>query len=112
MSAVDGGPAFPVEVSNLEAGEHQTGNHTFQRYGMTLRDYFEAKVLQDELACQNGGRTTIAQSVEAQLVPLTDKQIYDLWPSECMAFCEEAAEFARAIEAHHGIKPAGEENAA
>ena len=47
------------------------------------------------------------QSVEAQLVPLTDKQIYDLWPSECMAFCEEAAEFARAIEAHHGIKPAG-----
>ena len=53
-----------------------------------------------------------AQPVQQQLVPLTDKQIYDLWPSECMAFCEEAAEFARAIEAHHGIKPAGEENAA
>ena len=57
-------------------------------------------------------REAIAQPVQQQLVPLTDKQIYDLWPSECMAFCEEASEFARAIEAHRGIKPAGERGAA
>lgn len=40
-------PAFPVELGwGLEPGEaHQTGQHTAQFPGMTLRDYFAGQAL-------------------------------------------------------------------
>lgn len=49
----DGGPAFPVVVSNTGdpeyPGQHQVGNHEWQMYGLTLRDYFAAKAMQGML---------------------------------------------------------------
>lgn len=47
----NGGPAFPVSTSN-ETDGHQDGPNTWQFPGMTLRDYFAAKVMQG-LACSD-----------------------------------------------------------
>ena len=45
MSTIqNGGPAFPP-------------NPDSQQKGMTLRDYFAAKALQGETACQDGGES-------------------------------------------------------
>lgn len=52
MSTIEtGGPAFPVSTSN-ETDGHQDGPNTWQFPGMTLRDYFAAKVMQG-LACSD-----------------------------------------------------------
>ena len=40
-------PAFPTD------SERQVGNTVWHYSGMTLRDYFAAKAMQGELACQN-----------------------------------------------------------
>lgn len=46
MSKIEtGGPAFPVSTSN-ETDGHQDGPNTWQFPGMTLRDFFAAKVMQ------------------------------------------------------------------
>ena len=49
-------PAFPVELGwGLEPGEaHQTGQHTAQFPGMTLRDYFAGQALAGLLANPGG----------------------------------------------------------
>ena len=36
-------------------------------------------------------------------VPLTDAQIYAIWPTETWAFAQESVDFVRAIERAHGI---------
>lgn len=42
----DGGPAFPCEIGGDPATDHhQTGNYTWQRYGMTLLDYFAGEAM-------------------------------------------------------------------
>jgi hypothetical protein len=47
MNKDNGGPAFPCVVTGggIEANCHQVGNHEYQDYGMTLRDYFAAKAV-------------------------------------------------------------------
>ena len=42
-----GGPAFP-SANAVTVGEYVSSGHS----GMTLRDYFAAKAMQGELACQ------------------------------------------------------------
>lgn len=38
----NGGPAFPVEVDMTQPFGRQTGNTSWQTYGMSLRDYYIA----------------------------------------------------------------------
>jgi len=45
MTTKDGGPAFPTSVYTDVAG-----NVWYPEYGMSLRDYFAAKVMQSNLA--------------------------------------------------------------
>lgn len=48
----DGGPAFPCECGgDPDTNEHQTGNHLWQQYGMTLRDYFAGEELSKTIGC-------------------------------------------------------------
>mgnify|MGYP001572083794 CR=1 FL=1 len=80
MSKNTGGPAFPVDTSVNELGEatiHQTGNWTGQFPGMTLRDYFAAKIASAQSVCTsadtnymlpdfvdiNGDGTTAAEKI-------------------------------------------------
>lgn len=46
MGNENGGPAFPY--SGVHKGEKE--NHIIDSYGMTLRDYFAAKVMQGAMA--------------------------------------------------------------
>jgi len=48
----DGGPAFPVEREMDERGNSGCVR-SFMFPGMSLRDYFAAKAMQGELACQS-----------------------------------------------------------
>jgi len=50
MSKIDGGPAFP----QLEL-DHVTGNVCAQHLGLSLRDYFAAKVMQGLVAADSVG---------------------------------------------------------
>lgn len=52
MSAKDnGGPAFPCECGgDPSTNEHQTGNHTWQQYGMTVRDAFAKEAMHGAIA--------------------------------------------------------------
>lgn len=53
MSEANGGPAFPTENAA------QTGATTWRYEGMSLRDYFAAKVLQGIYANPDRGGTCI-----------------------------------------------------
>jgi hypothetical protein len=60
----DGGPAFPVEVDSKQPDGRQTGNTTWQAYGMTLRDYFAAMAMCGSLGGEPGSHLrpcTLAQ---------------------------------------------------
>lgn len=59
----------------------------------------------DHLVQRDGLRAELARMRE----PLSEKRIYELWPGECWAFAAESVEFARAIEAAHGITNTGEQ---
>ena len=54
MSELDGGPAFPVPDSE----------YVSQDRGMTLRDYFAAKVLQATISNEEWNHWTTAQHAE------------------------------------------------
>ena len=47
----DGGPAFPCEVGSATNGyTFQTAKEQWSQPGMTMRDYFAAKVIQGRMA--------------------------------------------------------------
>jgi hypothetical protein len=48
MTIKDGGSAFP-SVSETQGADYGTGKQYFGERGMTLRDYFAAKVMQARL---------------------------------------------------------------
>ena len=54
MTKETGGNAFPQTFDKTEKDGRVA---TITRYGMTLRDYFAAKAMQGELACQCVGQS-------------------------------------------------------
>ena len=68
-----GGPAFPVPSYVNVAGE----THDVEFQGMTLRDYFAAKAMQGELACQSvhGGLWTDAEKLATYAYLMADAML-------------------------------------
>ena len=58
MSDKTGGPAYPATISvnhtSGELGPYQFGDGDFKTPGMTLRDYFAAKAMQDFITADQG----------------------------------------------------------
>lgn len=69
MSKQDGGPAFPIPANDMEQKEKGWWEHS---QGMTLRDYFAAKVI-------NGIVSNPELEIQAQAITGNDIEKMDCW---------------------------------